>query len=86
MSISAFCLCAGDDLSYMDFSGMNLTGINLRGANLQNATFDFATLDGDDLRKIVAFNTKFINKGMNFTYLENAQFWVFFLMNVAVVL
>jgi len=73
-----YAYCAGADLSYMDLSGMNLTGINLRGANLQNTTFDFATLDGADLRNIVAFNATFIDTGMNFTYLENAQFWVSF--------
>ena len=66
--------CAGADLSHMNLSGMDLTGIDLRGANLQNTTFDYATLDGADLRNVVAFNASFINAGMNYTYLQNAEF------------
>jgi uncharacterized protein YjbI with pentapeptide repeats len=69
-----YAYCAGADLSHMNLSGMDLTGIDLRGANLQNTTLDYATLDGADLRSIVAFNATFIHTGMNKTYLQNAEF------------
>ena len=72
--LAPYANCAGADLSHMNLSGMNLTGIDLRGANLQNTSFDYATLDGADLRNIVAMNATFIFAGMNYSYLQNAEF------------
>ena len=72
--LAPYANCAGADLSQMNLSGMNLTGIDLRGANLQNTSFDYATLDGADLRNIVAMNATFIFAGMNYSYLQNAEF------------
>ena len=66
--------CPGADLRGMNLTGMDLTGINLRNADLQNTTFDYATLDGADLRSIFASNATFIGTGMNYTFLQLAEF------------